>query len=138
MGKILWKKDYIGNHLKEVAEMGEDHLDHQMLQGHPMQGTTTITRELQEGPKPAKNDPRQPASRQDQAPNPTEAERISEILARTMARGGRRAAQPPFKLENKPAHDVRVWTMASEDFFGRNGWQWEEEHERIKYDLSMM
>ena len=28
--------------------------------------------------------------------------------------------------------------MASEDFFGRNAWQWDEEDERIKYALSMM
>ena len=28
--------------------------------------------------------------------------------------------------------------MASEDSFGRNAWQWEEEDERIKYALSMM
>ena len=37
-------------------------------------------------------DPRRQAPRQDQAPNQTEAERISEILARTMSRGSRRAA----------------------------------------------
>ena len=55
-----------------------------------------------------------------------------------MARGSRRAAQPPFKFENKPTQDVRVWIMACEDFFGRNAWQWEEEDERIKYVLSMM
>ena len=59
-------------------------------------------------PNRPSNDPRRPATRQDQAPNPTEAERISEILARTMARGSRRAAQPPFKLKNKPTQDVRV------------------------------
>ena len=84
------------------------------------------------------NDPRRPAPRQDQAPNQTEAESISEILARTMARGSRRAAQPPFKFENKPTQDVRVWIMACEDFFSQNAWQWEEEDERIKYALSMM
>ena len=84
------------------------------------------------------NDPRRPAPRQDQAPNPTEAERSTEILARRMARGSRRAAQPPFKFENKPNQDVRVWIMASEDFFGRNASQWEEEDERSKYALSMM
>ena len=55
-----------------------------------------------------------------------------------MARGSRRAAQPPFKFENKPTQDVRVWIMACEDFFGRNAWQWEEEDVRIKYALSMM
>ena len=63
-------------------------------------------------PNRPSNDPRRPAPRQDQPPNPTEAERISEILARTMARGSRRAAQPPFKFENKPTQDVRVWIMA--------------------------
>ena len=84
------------------------------------------------------NDPRRPAPRQDQAPNQREAERTSEILARTMARGSRRAAQPPFKFENKPTQDVRVWIMACEDFFGRNAWQWEEEDEWIMYALSMM
>ena len=36
-------------------------------------------------PNRPSNDPRRPAPRQDQAPNPTEAERLSEILARTMA-----------------------------------------------------
>ena len=74
-------------------------------------------------PNRPSNDPRRPAPRQDQAPDQTEAERISEILARTMARGSRRAAQPPFKFENKPTQDVRVWIMACEDFFSRNAWQ---------------
>ena len=78
------------------------------------------------------NDPGRPAPRQDQAQNQTEAERISEILARTMARRSRRAAQPPFKFENKPTQDVWVWIMACEDFFGRNAWQGEAEDERIK------
>ena len=50
-----------------------------------------------------------------------------------MARRRRRAAQPPFKFENKLTQDVRVWIMACEDFFGRNARQWEEEDERIKY-----
>ena len=59
-------------------------------------------------PNRPRNDPRRPARHQDQGPNPTEAERISDILARTMARGSRRAAQPPFKFENKPSQDVRV------------------------------
>ena len=36
-------------------------------------------------PNRPSNDPRRPAPRQDQAPNQTEAVRISEILARTMA-----------------------------------------------------
>ena len=89
-------------------------------------------------PNRPSNDPRRPAPCQDQAPNQTEAERISEILASTMARGSRRAAQPLFKFANKPTQDVRVWIMAGEDFFGRNAWQWEEEDERIKYALSMM
>ena len=89
-------------------------------------------------PNRPSNDPRRPAPHQDQAPNPTEAERISEILARTMAQGSRRAAQPPFKFENNPTQDVQVWIMACEDVFGRNAWQWEEEDERIKYALSMM
>ena len=69
-------------------------------------------------PNRPSNDPRRPAPRQDQAPNQTQAERISEILARTMARGSRRAAQPSFKFENKPTQDMRVWIMACEDFFG--------------------
>ena len=59
-------------------------------------------------PNRPSNDPRRPAPHQDQAPNPTEAERISEILARTMARGSRRAAQPPLKFKNKPTQNVRV------------------------------
>ena len=54
-----------------------------------------------------------------------------------MAGGRRRAAQPPFKFENKPTQDVQVWIMACEDCFGRNAWQWEED-EWIKYALSMM
>ena len=89
-------------------------------------------------PNRPSNDPRRPAPRQNQAPNQTEAERISEMIARTMAQGSRRAAQSPFKFENKPTQDVRVWILACEDFFGRNAWQWEEEDERIKYALSMM
>ena len=84
------------------------------------------------------NDPRRPAPRQDQVPNQTEEERMSELLARTMARGSRRASQPPFKFENKPTQDVRVWIMACVDFFGRNAWQWEEEDERIKLAQTMM
>ena len=52
-------------------------------------------------PNRPSNDPRRPARRQDQAPNPTEAEKISEILARTMARGSRRAAQPPLQIQNQ-------------------------------------
>ena len=55
-----------------------------------------------------------------------------------MARGSRRAAQPPFKFENKPTQDVQAWIMACEEVFGRNAWQWEEEDERIKYVISMM
>ena len=89
-------------------------------------------------PNRPSNDPRRPVPRQDQAPNPTQSARISEILARTMARGSRRAAQPPFKFENNPTQDVWVWIMACEDFFGRNAGQWEEEDARIKYALSMM
>ena len=89
-------------------------------------------------PNQPSNNPRRPAPRQDQAPNPTEAERISEILARTMARGSRRAPQSPFKFENKPTQDVRVWIMACEDICGTNPCQWEEEDEGIKYALSMM
>ena len=89
-------------------------------------------------PNRPSNDSRRPAPRQDQAPNQTEAERISEIRARIMARGSRRAGQPPFKFENKRTQDVQVWIMACGDFFGRNAWQWEEEDERIKYALSMM
>ena len=49
-------------------------------------------------PNRPSNDPRQPAPGQDQEPNQTEGERISDILARTMARGSRRAAQPAFKF----------------------------------------
>ena len=63
-------------------------------------------------PNQQSNDPRRPAPHQDQEPNPTEAERISEILARTMAQGSRRVAQPPFKFENKRTQDVPVWIMA--------------------------
>ena len=43
-------------------------------------------------PNRPNNDPRGPTPRQDQAPNQKDAERISEILARTTARGSRRAA----------------------------------------------
>ena len=64
-------------------------------------------------PNRPSNDPRRPAPRQDQEPNPIEAEKISQMLARTMARGRRRAAQPHFKFENKPTQDVQVWIMAS-------------------------
>ena len=74
-------------------------------------------------PNRPSNHPRRPAPCQDQALNPTEAERISEILAKTIARGSRRAAQPPFKFENKPTQDVRVGIMACGDFLGRNAWQ---------------
>ena len=63
-------------------------------------------------PNRPSNDSRRPAPCEDQAPNPTEAERISEILARTMAQGSRRAPQPLFKLDNGPTPDVRVWIMA--------------------------
>ena len=69
-------------------------------------------------PNRLSNDPRRPAPRQDQAPNQTEAERISEMLARTMAQGSRQAAQPFFKFQNKPTQDVQVWIMACEDVFG--------------------
>ena len=55
-----------------------------------------------------------------------------------MARGSRRQAQPPPKIENKATQDVPVSSMTCEDFFQRNAWQWEEEEERIKYVLSMM
>ena len=58
-------------------------------------------------PKRPRNDPRRPAPGQEHAPNPTEAARISEILAPKMARGSRRAAQPPFKFENKPTQDMQ-------------------------------
>ena len=81
-------------------------------------------------PNRPSNHPRRPSHRQDQAPNPTVAEMISEILARTMARGSRRAGQHPSKFQNKPTQDVQVGIMACDDFFGRNAWQREEEDER--------
>ena len=43
MGKVLWKKDYIRYPPKEVLEMGEYHLNPQMSQGHPIQGSMTLT-----------------------------------------------------------------------------------------------
>ena len=41
--KVLWKKDYISYHPKEVGVMEEDHQGHQMSRGHPTQGTMNLT-----------------------------------------------------------------------------------------------
>ena len=53
-------------------------------------------------PNRRSDDPRRPAPNPVPPINPLETERISEILARTMARGSRRAAQPLFRFESKP------------------------------------
>ena len=43
MGKVLLKKEYIRYLPKEETEMGEDHLDPQTSQTHPIRETTTLT-----------------------------------------------------------------------------------------------
>jgi hypothetical protein len=55
-----------------------------------------------------------------------------------MARGNKRAAEPPGKFENKPTEDIRVWILSCEDYFDRNSYQWEKEEDRIKFALGKM
>ena len=51
IGKVLWRKDYISYHPKEVAEMGEDQLDPRMSLGHPTQETITLMTIVTIGPQ---------------------------------------------------------------------------------------
>jgi len=49
----------------------------------------------------------------------------------TVGRQTRVPAEPPALFKNEKHKDMRMWLLTCTDYFGRNGWQWEHEAQRI-------
>jgi len=47
-------------------------------------------------------------------------------------------AEPLALFKNEKHQDIRMWLMTCTDYFGQNGWQWENEAQPIRYALSRM
>jgi len=63
---------------------------------------------------------------------------FSRVMANALGQRTRVPAEPPAMFRNEKHQDIHIWLMTCTDYFGRNGWQGEEEAQRIRYAISRM
>jgi len=63
---------------------------------------------------------------------------FSPVMANALGQRTSVPAEPPAMFRNEKHQDIRMWLMTCTDYFGRNGWQREEEAQRIRYTVRRM
>ena len=62
----------------------------------------------------------------------------SRVMANALGQRRRVPAEPPAMFKSEKHQDIRMWLLTCTDYFGRNGWQWANKPQRIRYSISRM
>jgi len=92
------------------------------------------SRKGRRGKRPA----RQPEEDDYDAENDEQFNLFSRVMANALGQRTRVTPEPPAMCRNEKHQDIRMWLMTCTDYFGRKGWQWEDEAQRIRYAISRM
>jgi len=61
---------------------------------------------------------------------------FSRVLADSLGPRTRVPAEPPALFRNEKHQDIHRWLLTCRNYLGQNSWQWEDERQRIGYDIS--